>query len=398
MTDAAGTGAPAGNGTVGHGRPRVLCVDDEPELLSGVRLVLRKRFAVTTAGSGAEALALLDEADGPPFDAVVSDMRMPQMSGAVFLTEMRRRHPEVPRLLLTGQADIESAIAAVNEAKIFRFLTKPCPPDLLIESLDEAVEQARLRTVESELLDRTLKGTVSMLTDVLGLVSTGAYSRTMRLREVVGGISAALERPVPWELDLATMLSQIGFVVLPVGPGDASTIEVDPRHAQVAADLLQNVPRLGPVAEIIRHQLDDGPSSASDDPDDWPDVALDTEILRVAVHFDRLVADGASRADARKALQASSTPPPAFLTRAIGELRSGTEAMVELSTTVDHLAAGMELTADVTLATGPKLAGAGTILTTALIGRIRTFAASTGVVEPIHVLAPASAASKARAR
>ena len=375
------------------GKPRLLCVDDEPELLEGIRLNLRKRFRVTIATSGADALAQFDQCEGPdgdpPFDIVLSDMRMPGMTGAELLTELRRRHPDVPRLLLSGQSDLDSAIAAINDAKIFRFLTKPCPPELLIESLDEALEQARLRTVERDLLDNTLSGTVSMLTEVLGLVSAGAYSRTMRLRATVQGICNGLERPVAWDLDLATMLSQIGVVVAP--PGD-DEIDSGPgaRHPQLAADLLANIPRLETVASMIAQQMRPDPVGDASDLGAWTDDELNTEILRVAVAFDGLVAAGLSRPAARQAIKDAPTPPAPAIVAALAAVKVDAEARVELMVTVDQLSPGMVLDADVLQTDGPKLAGAGTALTSALIGRIQAFAASAGVIEPIRVLAPAS--------
>lgn len=373
-------------------KPRLLCVDDEPELLEGIRLNLRKRFVVTTAASGAEALALFDDGgsdDQPPFDVVLSDMRMPQMSGAELLTELRTRYPDVPRLLLSGQSDLDSAIAAINDAKIFRFLTKPCPPELLIESLEEAVEQARLRTVERDLLDNTLSGTVSMLTEVLGLVSAGAYSRTMRIRATVRGICEGLDRPLPWDLDLATMLSQIGVVVMPSDDDEAAT-EPGSQHPELAAGLLANIPRLETVASMIGRQVQPDPVRRDHDLADWSDAELNTEILRVAVAYDRFVAGGCSHPAAHQAIRDADDPPIPTIVTALASVRVDAEARVELSVTVDRLAAGMVLDADVFQTDGPKLAGAGTPLTSALIGRIRAFAASAGVIEPIDVLAPAA--------
>jgi signal transduction histidine kinase len=123
------------------GRERILCVDDEPRILNGLRRRLQDRFVVTVAPDGAAGLELLERQG--PFAVVVSDMRMPGMDGAAFLKRVRARTADTVRILLTGHADVEAAIAAVNDGNVFRFLTKPCPPEVLISALDGAVRQYR---------------------------------------------------------------------------------------------------------------------------------------------------------------------------------------------------------------------------------------------------------------
>lgn len=121
--------------------PRVLCVDDEPKVLDGLVRALRGTFDVHTAVGGALGLAAI-EREGP-FAVVMSDMRMPGMDGATFLRFCRERAPDAVRVLLTGQADLPSAVAAVNEGQIFRFLTKPCDRGTLVAALGEAVDRYR---------------------------------------------------------------------------------------------------------------------------------------------------------------------------------------------------------------------------------------------------------------
>ncbi len=316
--------------TVTTAKPRLLCVDDEPELLDNLRLVLRKRFDVTTAQSGAEALALFDADEIAPFDAVVSDMRMPEMTGAVFLTTLRNRYPDVPRLLLSGQSDLDSAIAAINDAKIFRFLTKPCPPDLLIESIDEAIQHARLRTIERDLLDRTLNGTVDMLVDVLGLISPEAADRSSRVKGYVHHLCQALERPVSWELDLASMLSQLGFVAMPMTDDEGESPEHIDRRVELAAELLIHIPRLESVAALVRGQCANQPVRLDDDVENWTPRELNAEILRLAVRFDDLVTGGRTPQEALEAMTASETPTPPFLLAAVGRLGNPDEDFIDM--------------------------------------------------------------------
>jgi EAL domain-containing protein (putative c-di-GMP-specific phosphodiesterase class I)/CheY-like chemotaxis protein len=131
-------------------RPRILLVADEPAILAGLRRQLRSQYDVVTATNGATALELLQN-DGP-FAVVVSDMRMPVMDGATFLAGARAASRDTVRILLTGQADIDAAVAAVNRGQIFRFLSKPCPVASLQECLREAVDEHRLSQARTEIL------------------------------------------------------------------------------------------------------------------------------------------------------------------------------------------------------------------------------------------------------
>jgi two-component system, NtrC family, sensor kinase len=127
-------------------RPRVLCVDDDPEVLAALQMTLRRRFDVETAGNGVEGLQVLDQQG--PFTVVVSDFRMPGMNGAQFLSQVRVKAPDTIRMLLTGHASVEGAIDAINHGNIFRLLTKPCPPRQLIKTIDDAIEERRLQSAD----------------------------------------------------------------------------------------------------------------------------------------------------------------------------------------------------------------------------------------------------------
>lgn len=108
---------------------KILCVDDDSNILQGYKRALRRDFDIFIAEGGLEALSIIEK-EGP-FAVVVSDMRMPVMDGVQFLSRVRDIAPETVRMMLTGNADQQTAIIAVNEGNIFRFLTKPCPPDVL---------------------------------------------------------------------------------------------------------------------------------------------------------------------------------------------------------------------------------------------------------------------------
>jgi CheY-like chemotaxis protein len=144
-------------------KPRVICVDDEPQVLESLRDTLRRRFDVTVTTNGFEALRMLAS---EPFAVVLSDMRMPRLNGSRFLTLAREHAPDTVRLLLTGQSSVDDAVAAVNDGEIFRFLLKPCPPRALIEALDSAAQRHHELRRDRELADQSRLGVVKVLRDL----------------------------------------------------------------------------------------------------------------------------------------------------------------------------------------------------------------------------------------
>jgi FixJ family two-component response regulator len=128
---------------------KILFVDDEPAVLDGYRRMLHREFEVDTAVGGERGLMLIH--DCGPYCVVISDMRMPGMNGAEFLSQVRQKTPETVRMLLTGYTDINAAIEAVNEGNIFRFLTKPCMKETLVEAIHIGLDQHRSITSEKQL-------------------------------------------------------------------------------------------------------------------------------------------------------------------------------------------------------------------------------------------------------
>ncbi len=134
-------------------RDVVLFVDDEPALLDGLKLNLRKEpYQIVTAFSGAEALEVLA---AERVDVVVSDERMPGMSGSELLGLVRTRYPRTIRIMLTGQASLEATIRAINEGEVYRFLTKPCSPIQLAQTIRDALLIKKLSQASARLLEAT---------------------------------------------------------------------------------------------------------------------------------------------------------------------------------------------------------------------------------------------------
>jgi DNA-binding NtrC family response regulator len=115
----------------------ILCVDDDPNILEGYRRILGRRFQVYLARGPEQGLEKLDM--GPHYSVILCDKHMPGMDGVEFLRQASERFPASIRVMLTGDADSQTAIDAVNRGNIQRFLLKPCPSKLLEQVVDEAV-------------------------------------------------------------------------------------------------------------------------------------------------------------------------------------------------------------------------------------------------------------------
>ncbi len=131
---------------------KILFVDDEPSVLDGIRRMLHREFHLDIAVGGEDGLELIREIG--PYAVVVSDMRMPGMNGAEFLAQVRKLAPDTVRMLLTGFANIDEAIEAVNEGNIFRFLTKPCQKEVLVHALNLGMEQHNSLNAEKQLVKK----------------------------------------------------------------------------------------------------------------------------------------------------------------------------------------------------------------------------------------------------
>ena len=116
----------------------ILLVDDEPEILFSLKGLLRREFELHTAESGREALEILKE---HPIHVVMTDQRMPEMTGVQLMQQVSDRHPEAIRIVFTGYADIKAVIDAINSGGLYRYITKPWDPDELIAVLHEAADK-----------------------------------------------------------------------------------------------------------------------------------------------------------------------------------------------------------------------------------------------------------------
>jgi response regulator RpfG family c-di-GMP phosphodiesterase len=359
-------------------KAKILLVDDEPQILEGLTRGLRGAYDVRTATSGVRGLEVL--ASESDIAIVVSDMRMPLMNGTSSLTKARETAPDAVRLLLTGQADMEDAVAAINEGHVFRFLKKPCSPDVMRTTLADAAEQHRLVIAERTLLEQTLRGAVQALCDTLALANPGVFGMAMRVKRVASTIASRLGGVESWQIEVAAMVCQLGAMTVPPAVyerrarGEAlldSEREMLARVPAITDQLLAPIPRLEPVREMILRSRSSSPHAPGDV------ASLGACILAIALDFEELESAGVAPPQAVARMRSRGARYDARAFEALESLyRDTTPTTIDVP--IGMLLEGMIIASDIVMKNGALLVSRGHEVTPGLVARLRNFADSLG--------------------
>lgn len=373
---------------------RILLVDDEKDLLDSFRRQLRGKFEVETAISATEALSILTTSES--FAVVVSDYQMPGMDGIKFLSEVAKICPKSTRVMLTGQADMETAIDAVNEGQIFRFLSKPCPEDIFIKSLNVGIDQYRLIMAEEELLEKTLSGSINVLMEILSLFNPAVFGRIMRIKSYINHIVTELKIPYAWQFELSSLLSMIGYVTVPINTINKMNlktqlsqheIEVVEKSSAVAKNLISSIPRLGSVARMIEYQgslfsrVNDNENYDGEDL-----IALGGNLIQLAIDFENSFQWHGSIKDAVEEL---SKHQNIYYVDALKALESYPEVIINgnvRNAFVKELNTNMIINENIIDTSGELLAVRGQELTFTMLQKLQASAKIVGLNEPVSVI------------
>jgi response regulator RpfG family c-di-GMP phosphodiesterase len=376
---------------------RILFVDDEPNVLVGLRRSVGRLWEVDIAPSGAAALSAVR--DNPPYAVIVVDQNMPGLTGIDVLGEIARTSPNTVRIMLSGNADQKTAVAAVNEGRVFRYLSKPCPEKDLIHALTLAIAQFEFATSRQDLLEKTLAGALGVLTDVFASADPVAFGQAQRIRGMVNSIATFAKYEGTWQIEVGAMLAHIGILSVP--PNVASKAKLG--HAmteqerelvhdmpKLGADLIRRIPYLEPVADIVLYQ--DKRFNGEGFPDD--DVAgeaipFGSRVIKVLRDMDRLVQESGDKKTALKTL---------YMRRGWYDPRILDDAFRLFAAETHHLGAaqviqiaprclrlGQVLAIDLKSTDGRVLVEAGTEVTPLVHSLVLKFANLDELVLPLHV-------------
>ncbi|MEP6664076.1 MAG: HD domain-containing phosphohydrolase, partial [Verrucomicrobiota bacterium] len=378
---------------------KILFVDDDPRVLTAVRAVLRRQFSVETALGPEEGLFFLQ--DWRDFAVVVSDMQMPKMNGVEFLNCVRDISPDLVRILHTASNDQASAVSAVNEAGIFRFLKKPCPNPVLIEALSAAMRQYHSSLRERELSENTLQGSVKVLLEILSMAEPKSFGQAQMLRDNARLLAQTLEMTETRELEVAALLSQIGSVTIPrevlqrqrAGhPLAAREQEMISSIPAIGCNLLAQIPRLEKISEIILYQNKcfDG-SGFPQDKIAGKEIPMGARILKILSALAEREGQGMTRPAAIHELERRPDwydPEIVDVLNVCFNLyypKAGEETAPPVALNFPNLRVGHLLRSDVETKNGVLIVSAGSVVSATLMQRLRNFSLLSGLQEPIYV-------------
>lgn len=373
---------------------KILCVDDDPIMLFAIEKELRSHFSVITALSGEQALSLLK--DQGPFAVILADMLMPEMNGVELLAHAQRVSPDTVRIMLTGDEDKQTAVEAINEGRIFRFLSKPCPPEKLVASLQAGLEQFRLIRAERELLEETLNGSVQMLTELLSTREAEAFGRGQKIREYVRAVAPTLNLTQSWDVEAAAMLAKIGLMSIPpsvmqkvhartaLGERERNMLS---RVPEVGFNVLSKIRRLEPAAKIVLYQ------NKSFDGTGFPKETMEgiqipagSRLIKILNDLVDLEANGVSQKRAFEQMRQNRRMyDMAILESVAGALLPEDASSSGGALRLAELRPGHDLAADVETEDGRMIVAAGTVISQMMVERLANFAELGGVKEPVFV-------------
>lgn len=393
---------------------KILYVDDEPNLLSAFRSLIRNEGFDIHLLEKSERIEDYLNLHGP-FAVVFSDQRMPVVDGVKVLQTVAEHHPETIRIMITGYADFDDTLRAINIGKISHYINKPWIDSDLKKLLKESVEkynlfgenkyllnELKLKNEQlAELLNGTVRGTVHLLMDLIGYINPEANAQTMRVRqlgEVFLKKLTTLDAVNRWEIESAFDLFNIGLAVLPawiqvtLNKDGLSAIERFPEaknHHILGAALIENIPNYKNVSRIIRlcKKDYDGQGEPLFEKSSRGELPLGSRLLRILIDIDNLITQNMKGSEIYKKLSPKNNVYDIELLNMFfgTDPNQHTQKEIEKNVTVEELKAGMILLQDITTGKGLCLIRSNAVLTETSINMVLQWQKTDRIKEPIRV-------------
>ena len=348
----------------------VLFIDDDPNILRGIKRNLGRRFNICTSETVDEALALIELND---FPVVVSDMQMPNMNGADFLILVKQLSPSTVRILLTGESKMQDAIKAINESGIYKFLTKPCPSELLIETVEQAMKLHSSNRLEQLILDKTVKGITLILVDVFKMVSPQIFKRNFTIIKKLREVLKNKRRFKRWDLEIACLLMYLGSVHYRFSDYDHMYKSENMSKVLLkSSEMLKKVPKFEYVSEILCNL-----SILYQGGNDIKKIDGESELLKLMIDYEYLKNDSRFLIKMRNLYSDKVTDefPELF-----------EKSLYEKSVSFDEVKLGHSVVQDVKTNSGAIIVKQGEIVSPRILSTVKIFGSKGLLVEPIIVL------------
>lgn len=352
---------------------RILFVDDEAVVLEIATLMLGEFYRVDTARTGEEGLEAIKHRSS--YSAIVSDLCMPGMDGATFLKRASEISPQSPRLAVTGYTDLQYACDAINEAKVFRLLPKPCDMTTLRAALDDAIAESDRLQFHQACLDQVSDGYVGLLANLLTSVDSYAHDRAMRVAKIAQNVANSLALTNAGDFQSAAISYEIEALV-------ASDKNWNLKTANETLSLLPGKRATTRRADT-KHPVPTKSLPRSAQPECAGGITSES-ILRVVHDLDLLMEESILPA---VALQRMSQQPDQYDRRVIQSVRvvmGWPEKAQSEKRSLADVCPGMVLMQDVVSTDGRTLVARDTKLTESMLTRLRKFASNSSIDN--HVL------------
>lgn len=378
-----------------RGKNTLLLVDDAPENLDILVGVFSSHYRIKVALSGEKALELCESESHP--DLILLDIMMPAMDGYEVCRRLKaaEQTKHIPVIFVTAKDDAQDETRGLGLGAV-DYITKPINPAIVKARVETHLTLFTARKSLQEMLEKTLAGSVKVLSEVLALSNPIAFSRSSRLKQYVKEIIGHLQLPDSWQFEIAAMLSSIGCLSLStdtlerINQGAAVSEEEQAlfdTHPKVGSELLVSIPHLKPVADIIAGQMDDL-SGEKDDIEKLKQtpVELGRQILKAVIDFDNMTARGKTASEAvQEMLELNGVYNPKILsilrkTTLVNSVRR------EDCVSLNNLRIGMIVDQDVVAESGVLLLKKGSEVTESVMKSLFRFSQTTKIKQPIMVL------------